>query len=156
MIHGLQSIFDFMSQLKSYQVTCLTCHLPFSECNCVLDVAEHFTCPCLATSINLPSITAPGFAWNLLEGEREWAGVDANQVQGQVKGIVGVGLIISSTERPHERCQAAAQTLFPYCHAPSFCSETFSVEQLLTAVAPSCKLLKIQWTLYCRTSSAVL
>ena len=61
-----------------------------SEYNCVLDMAERFTHPCLATSIDLPSITAPSFAWKLLEGEREWAGVDANQV-GQVKRIVGVG-----------------------------------------------------------------
>jgi len=53
-------------------------------------MAERFTHPCLATSIDLPSITAPSFAWKLLEGEREWAGVDANQV-GQVKRIVGVG-----------------------------------------------------------------
>ena len=69
-------------------------------------MAKHTTHPCLATSINPPSIPASGFVWSLLEGEREWAGEDANKVQGQVKGIVGVETHISSTQRPQERCQA--------------------------------------------------
>ena len=34
-------------------------------------MAERFTHPCLATSIDLLSIVAPSFVWNLLEGERE-------------------------------------------------------------------------------------
>lgn len=90
-------------------------------------MAERFTHPCLATSIDLPSITAPSFAWNLLEGERKWAGVDANQVQGEVKRIIGVGIIISQLRDQRRGVRQQDRICF-LISMLSLCSETFSME----------------------------
>lgn len=119
MIHGLGTSLGFMGQLKPHEITCTCPFLNVTVPTTWLNwPASHH---CVAASTKPPSIPTPSFVWYLLEGEREWAGINAE------KGMVGVGIHVSSTQRPQERCQTTGKNLFLYVRALSLLRNVFSL-----------------------------